>query len=85
MGREKQKVDSPEPIKRNDGYKIAAREATSRAAIGAAREDYWHRKPNLILNIINGLQNSSTTCQGSLKIERCGINLNTEQLAAHAM
>ena len=49
MGREKQKVDSPEPVKRNDGYKIAAREATSRAAIGAAREvhDYWHRKPNI--------------------------------------
>lgn len=38
-----------------------------------------------ILNIINGLQNSSTNCQGSLKIGRCGINLNTEQLAAHAM
>ena len=49
MGREKQKVDSPEPVKRNDGYKIAAREATSSAAIGAAREvhDRWHRKPSI--------------------------------------
>ena len=77
LGREKEKVDSPEAVKRYDGYKIAAREATSSAAIAAAREVHyhWHRKPNM--------EHNQSTWKFEHKMSRIFENWNTWNKPKH--